>query len=153
MIDVQTSIEASIISRDAAGFSSHLGRFIGAFLPVALINNVMKYAVKELQMRMRERLTRHLVDKYMSGAVYAQVAAIDSRLANADQLIVQDVERFTTSVADLFTNVTKPTLDIALYCYRLGSTVGWAGPALMAACEQRCEGRGGAPRSSLPSPL
>ena len=132
MIEVQTSIEASIIARDSARFSNHLGRFIGSFLPVALINNLMKYAVKELQLRMRTRLTKHLVDKYMSGAVYAQIGAIDSRLTNADQLIVQDVERFTTSAADLFTNVSKPTLDIALYCYRLGTTVGWAGPALMA---------------------
>lgn len=54
-------------------------------------------------------------------------------LSNVDQLIVQDVERFSAAVTDLFTNVTKPTLDIALYCYRLGSTVGWSGPALMAA--------------------
>ena len=63
----------------------------------------------------------------------AQVSAIDSRLSNADQLLVQDVERFTAGLVDLFTNVAKPTLDIALYCYRLGTTVGWSGPALMAA--------------------
>lgn len=132
MIEVQTAIEAAIIARDGNVFGEKLAEFIGAFLPVALINNGMKYLVKELHLRMRGRLTKHLLEKYLSGAVFAQMVHIDSRITNVDQLIVQDVERFTTAVADLFTNVSKPTLDIALYCYRLGTTVGWSGPALMA---------------------
>lgn len=40
---------------------------------------------------------------------------LDSRIANIDQLLTQDVEKFCSSVADLYTNVSKVYSAIFLF--------------------------------------
>lgn len=49
---------------------------------------------------------------------------LDSRIANADQLLTQDVDKFCESVTDLYSNILKPLLDIFIYVYRLTSVLG-----------------------------
>ncbi|CAH2311463.1 ATP-binding cassette sub-family D member 3 isoform X1 [Pelobates cultripes] len=58
---------------------------------------------------------------------------LDNRIANADQLLTQDVERFCNSVVDLYSNLSKPFLDIVLYIFKLTSAIGAQGPASMMA--------------------
>lgn len=58
---------------------------------------------------------------------------LDSRIANPDQLLTQDVEKFCNSVVDLYSNLSKPFLDIVLYIFKLTSAIGAQGPASMMA--------------------
>ncbi|MEQ2230194.1 hypothetical protein ILYODFUR_026745 [Ilyodon furcidens] len=58
---------------------------------------------------------------------------LDNRIANADQLLTQDVEKFCNSVVDLYSNLSKPLLDIVLYIVKLTSAIGAQGPAIMMA--------------------
>jgi len=44
---------------------------------------------------------------------------------------VQDVARFCQSVTDLYSNLSKPLLDIVLYTYKLSSSIGMQGPGNM----------------------
>lgn len=41
------------------------------------------------------------------GFTYYKMSNLDNRIANADQLLTQDVERLCTSVADLYSNLSK----------------------------------------------
>lgn len=43
----------------------------------------------------------------------------------------QDVARFCDSVTNLYSNLSKPILDIALYTYKLTTTIGMQGPGNM----------------------
>lgn len=104
-----------------------------ASLPIAAVNNLLKHSLFELQIRMRTRLTRHLLDEYMRGYTYYQSSTLDNRLANVDQLITQDVAKFTQSCTDLYSNVSKPILDACLYSYSLASSIGIQGPGNMLA--------------------
>jgi ATP-binding cassette subfamily D (ALD) protein 3 len=56
---------------------------------------------------------------------------LDNRIANADQLLTQDVLKFCESVTELYSNISKPILDIGLYFYRLSSSIGAQGPLTM----------------------
>lgn len=56
--------------------------------------------------------------------VYYQASNIDNRITNPDQLLTQDVERWCGSVVDLYSNLAKPVLDMAVYTYRLSHTIG-----------------------------
>ncbi|CAI5776699.1 ATP-binding cassette sub-family D member 3 isoform X1 [Podarcis lilfordi] len=58
---------------------------------------------------------------------------LDNRIANPDQLLTQDVEKFCNSVVDLYSNLSKPFLDIVLYIFKLTSAIGAQGPASMMA--------------------
>ncbi|KAJ0405239.1 hypothetical protein P43SY_006924 [Pythium insidiosum] len=131
ILQIMTSIERAIISRSTDGFLLHLRRFLLVMLPVACVNSLLKYGQTELTLRFRDRLTRHLYDLYLKGFIYYKVSNLDNRIGNADQLLTVDVERFSNSVAELYSNVSKPLLDIAIYAVKLTSSIGFQGPATM----------------------
>ncbi|RQM15891.1 hypothetical protein KXD40_009400 [Peronospora effusa] len=126
-----TAIERAIISRSQTDFLHHLRRFVAIMLPMSCVNSLLKYGHTELSLRFRTRLTRHLYEQYVKGFVYYKVSNLDNRISNADQLLTVDVERFSNSVADLYSNMSKPLLDIVLYAVKLSSTIGVEGPVIM----------------------
>ncbi|XP_070783991.1 ATP-binding cassette sub-family D member 3a [Enoplosus armatus] len=131
MIQNGTMIESAIIGRSTKDFQTFLFSFI-KFMPlIALVNNFLKLGLNELKLRFRERLTKNLYDQYLQGFTYYKMGNLDNRIANADQLLTQDVEKFCNSVVDLYSNLSKPLLDIGLYIFKLTSAIGAQGPAIM----------------------
>ena len=55
---------------------------------------------------------------------FYSLSALDDRIKNADQLITVDVARFSNSLAELYSNLAKPVLDIVVYNYSLSRSVG-----------------------------
>lgn len=51
------------------------------------------------------------------GYTYYKMGNLDNRIANADQLLTQDVEKFCNSVVDLYSNLSK----VALRCMSCSS--------------------------------
>ena len=43
----------------------------------------------------------------------------------------KDVEKFCATVTELYSNISKPILDICLYFYQLSSSIGAEGPLIM----------------------
>ncbi|XP_034562192.1 ATP-binding cassette sub-family D member 3-like isoform X2 [Notolabrus celidotus] len=133
MIQNGTMIESAIIGRSTKDFKTYLYSFI-KFMPlIALVNNFLKLGLNELKLRFREKLTKSLYDQYLQGFTYYKMGNLDNRIANADQLLTQDVEKFCNSVVDLYSNLSKPLLDIGLYIFKLTSAIGAQGPAIMMA--------------------
>ncbi|DAZ95309.1 TPA: hypothetical protein N0F65_006562 [Lagenidium giganteum] len=133
IMQIFTSVERAIISRSQKDFLHHLRRFFLVMLPVSCVNCLLKYGHTELMLRFRHRLTKHLYANYLKGFVYYKVSNLDNRISNADQLLTVDVERFANSVADLYSNLSKPVLDIGIYAVKLTSSIGVQGPATMLA--------------------
>jgi ATP-binding cassette, subfamily D (ALD), member 3 len=61
---------------------------------------------------------------------YYKICNLDSRIANPDQRLTADTEKWATSLANLYLNLTKPILDIYLFSKKLSELVGWHGPAM-----------------------
>lgn len=133
MIENGTAIESAIIDRNKGRFLTHLFRFIYTQPGIALTNQLLKYGLNSLKLRFRMRFTMSIYKSYLSGHTYYKMSNIDNRIANADQLITQDVERFCNSLVDLYSNLSKPLLDMVIYIYRLNTTIGPQGPASMIA--------------------
>ncbi|KAJ8010450.1 hypothetical protein DPEC_G00075200 [Dallia pectoralis] len=133
MIQNGTMIESAIIGRSNKDFKSYLFNFCKVMPLIALVNNFLKLGLNELKLRFRVRLTKHLYDEYLKGYTYYKMGNLDNRIANADQLLTQDVEKFCNSVVDLYSNLSKPILDIGLYIYKLTTAIGAQGPASMMA--------------------
>ncbi|MEE6495718.1 hypothetical protein FKM82_002123, partial [Ascaphus truei] len=133
MIQNGTFIESAIIGRSRKEFRRYLLNFIAAMPVISLVNNFLKYGLNELKLCFRERLTKYLYDEYLKSFTYYKMGNLDNRIANADQLLTQDVERFCNSVVDLYSNLSKPFLDIVLYIFKLTSSIGAQGPASMMA--------------------
>ncbi|XP_071492061.1 ATP-binding cassette sub-family D member 3-like [Diadema antillarum] len=131
MIQNGTAIESSIIGRNVGLFKRHLFRFIYAMPMISLVNNLLKFGLNELKLNFRARLTNHLYSQYLRGFTYYKMSNLDNRIANADQLLTQDVEKFCNSVADLYSNLSKPVLDILIYVRELTHSIGAQGPGFM----------------------
>lgn len=56
---------------------------------------------------------------------------LDNRIANADQLLTTDIDKFCESVTDLYSNICKPLLDIVIYVYRLTTNLGGTTPGIL----------------------
>ncbi len=56
------------------------------------------------------------------------------------QLLSVDIQLFCSSLADLYTNVTKPAIDVVLFSRRLSRSLGPQGPMLMIAYFGICSG-------------
>ncbi|CAL4216741.1 unnamed protein product, partial [Meganyctiphanes norvegica] len=98
---------------------------------ISLVNNVLKYGLNELKLCFRTRLSNYLYNSYLSGFTYYKMSNLDSRISNADQLLTQDVEKFCDSIVDLYSNISKPILDIFIYVTKLTQQIGAQGPGVM----------------------
>lgn len=131
MIRNGTSIESSIIGRDRGRFLKYLFRYITMLPVIALTNQMLKYGLNSLKLLFRKRFTLYMYEHYLKGYTYYKMSNLDNRISNPDQLLTQDVEKFCNSVVDLYSNLSKPLLDIILYIYRLTESIGAQGPATM----------------------
>jgi ATP-binding cassette subfamily D (ALD) long-chain fatty acid import protein len=125
-------IVKALVSGDYTKFLLGIGYFILTSVPANLINSMIKFLQSKIALAFRSRLTAHIHDKYLSGNTFYAVINLDSRLENADQLITQDVSKFCDAISDLYSNLAKPVLDVALFGAQLWMAVGVAGPLMMA---------------------
>lgn len=72
----------------------------------------LSYHQAELSLKYRTRLTQHIHDKYLSKLTFYGLSALDDRIKNPDQLIAVDVSKFSNSLAELYSNLAKPLLDV-----------------------------------------
>lgn len=81
-------------------------------VPATFTNSMLSYHQAELSLKYRARLTHHIHDKYLSQLTFYGISALDDRIKNADQLISVDVAKFSNSLAELYSNLAKPILDM-----------------------------------------
>lgn len=96
-------------------------------VPATFTNSMLSYHQCKLALQYRSRLTTYLHQKYLNNMTFYSLSALDDRIKNADQLITVDVSRFSNSLAELYSNLAKPTLDIIIYNYSLSRSVGGEG--------------------------
>ncbi|KAG7320057.1 hypothetical protein KOW79_017200 [Hemibagrus wyckioides] len=124
MIHNGTMIESAIIGRSTKAFRVYLLNFIAAMPLISLVNNVLKLGLNKLKLCFRVRLTNHLYTHYLRGFTYYKMGNVDNRVVNPDQLLTQDVDRFCNSMVELYSNISKPLLDIIIYLLKLTTAVG-----------------------------
>lgn len=76
-------------------------------------------------------MTNYIHSKYLSNMTFHSLSALDDRIKNADQLITVDVSHFSNSLAELYSNLAKPILDMIIYNYSLSRSVGGEGLFMM----------------------
>ncbi|SPO03342.1 related to adrenoleukodystrophy protein [Cephalotrichum gorgonifer] len=100
-------------------------------VPATFTNSMLSYHQAELSLKYRTRLTQYIHDKYLSQLTFYGLSALDDRIKNPDQLIAVDVAKFSNSLAELYSNLAKPLLDMTIYTYSLSRSVGGEGVVLM----------------------
>ncbi|KAF1851911.1 uncharacterized protein K460DRAFT_299434 [Cucurbitaria berberidis CBS 394.84] len=101
--------------------------WMGVAVPATFTNSMLSYHQCKLSLQYRTRLTNYIHSKYLSQMTFYTLSALDDRITNADQLITVDVAKFSNSLAELYSNLAKPVLDIIIYNYSLSRSVGGEG--------------------------
>ncbi|KAI4090760.1 MAG: hypothetical protein LQ344_004540 [Seirophora lacunosa] len=100
-------------------------------VPATFTNSMLSYHQCKLALQYRGRLTNYLHTRYLQNMTFYSLSALDDRIKNADQLIAVDVSRFSNSLAELYSNLAKPILDMIIYNYSLSRSVGGEGLFMM----------------------
>lgn len=98
---------------------------------LAFVNNIIRFYTEKLSLRLRYQLSRQLYDSYMTDLTFYHLTQ-QADFQNVDQLLVADVDKFCSSIVEVYNNVSKPVVDITVLVYRLSTSyTGISTPAIM----------------------
>jgi len=84
-------------------------------MPLMSLTNVgLKYSTRQLELHFRSNLTSFLLQKYLNKLTFYKV---NQKVRNVDQILTTDVEKLAFTVAKLYSQMSKPLLDILIYAY------------------------------------
>lgn len=96
-----------------------------------MVNSLLDFITHKLSIRFRVSLTKCFAKKYLSGLEDFRMIYLDRQLAH--DILAEEIDMFSTCLSNLFTNVSKPVLDIALFCLKLKDILGYKGPLIVLA--------------------
>ncbi|KAI9568072.1 ABC transporter transmembrane region 2-domain-containing protein [Boletus coccyginus] len=122
-------IVRDLISADGYGFLRGLALWFTLAVPSIYTNSMIRHLQSKLSLRFRDRLTRYIHDLYLSSAPYLRYYRVP--LQGVDQYITADVESWSESLAGIYGNLMKPTLDLLLFTTQLSRSLGFRGTLLL----------------------
>ncbi|XP_055314268.1 ATP-binding cassette sub-family D member 1 [Sitodiplosis mosellana] len=111
---IEGSIVKFIVRRDLRQFIMGLMKWFSIAIPATFINSMIRYLENKLALSFRTRLVNHSYKLYFKNQTYYRVANLDGRIENADHRLTEDISVFTSSIAHLYSHLTKPCFDLML---------------------------------------
>lgn len=130
-IQISTKVESAIITANSQQLRYTLLSFAITMPTLAFVNNIIRFFTDKLSLRLRYNLSKSLYEKYMKDLTFYHLAQ-QADFQNVDQLLTSDVDKFCSSIVEVYNNLSKPVLDIILLVHRM--TTGYTGvstPAIM----------------------
>ncbi|ESN92353.1 hypothetical protein HELRODRAFT_194295 [Helobdella robusta] len=115
-------IVRSIVRKDGGQFAMSLIRWLLIAVPATFVNSLIRFLERKVALMFRTRLVMYAYALYFKDQTYYRVSNLDSRLTNVDQRLTDDITSFTSSLAHLYSHLTKPILDVVVMCLTLYHT-------------------------------
>ncbi|GAA5981101.1 hypothetical protein JCM5350_007154 [Sporobolomyces pararoseus] len=119
-----------LVSANGRGFLRGLLYWFLLAIPSVYTNSMLRFLQSKLALSFRTRLTRYVNDLYLDkNATFYKVVNLDARIgaSGADQFVTTDIARFCETLSALYSNISKPTLDLILFNVQLGRSIGGRG--------------------------
>ncbi|KAI1311720.1 ABC transporter transmembrane region 2-domain-containing protein [Xylaria venustula] len=129
--EMDGAIVKALVKGNGKEFLTRIVWWMLIAMPATFTNSMLSYHQAELSLKYRTRLTQYIHDKYLSKLTFYGISALDDRIKNPDQVISVDVAKFSNSLAELYSNLAKPLLDMTIYTWSLSKSVGGEGVVFM----------------------
>ncbi|KAK4054348.1 ATP-binding cassette long-chain fatty acid transporter pxa2 [Microbotryomycetes sp. JL221] len=120
-------IVSALVRAQPKEFLWRICLWMGVAIPATYTNSMLSYMQSKLAIAYRTRLTKQVHEMYLEDTTFYSLGNLDDRIKNADQLITVDIQKFSTSLAEIYSNIAKPILDVVIYNYQLSRNVGAEG--------------------------
>lgn len=120
----------AIVTKNKLGFVQLMAEFGLMMWPLSIVNNMLKLCISSISLMFRTRLTHYAHKLYLKNLAFYKITSTQL-LTVPDQLLTQDICTFADSLAHLYSNIAKPVVDICLFAYKLGESLGFTGPVYM----------------------
>ncbi|CEQ42005.1 SPOSA6832_03783 [Sporobolomyces salmonicolor] len=120
-------IVSALVRAQPKQFLVRIAMWMAVAVPATYTNSMLTYLQSKLAIAYRTRLTKRVHEAYLEDTTFYALGNLDDRIKNADQLIVVDINKFSTSLAEIYSNIAKPILDVILYNFQLSRNVGAEG--------------------------
>jgi ATP-binding cassette subfamily D (ALD) protein 2 len=114
-------IVKTIVAKSPRAFAWSVVKWLGLGVPATYTNSMIRYLESKLAIAFRTRLVEYSYGRYCEDETYYRVGNLDSRLANADQCLTEDISKFCSLLAHLHSQLSKPMLDVVLMSAKLWS--------------------------------
>eukprot|EP01013_Petalomonas_cantuscygni_P010266 TRINITY_DN2331_c0_g1_i1.p1 TRINITY_DN2331_c0_g1~~TRINITY_DN2331_c0_g1_i1.p1 ORF type:complete len:787 (+),score=183.31 TRINITY_DN2331_c0_g1_i1:76-2436(+) len=109
----------TIVERNLVAWLRAMFVWFAVGVPACYTNAMIKFLENKLAIAFRTRLTDYLYTRYMRHQTYYRITNLDGRMPNPDQTLTEDVSRFSQQLAHLYSQLSKPFLDVVLYTAQL----------------------------------
>lgn len=118
------TIVAALVRGQGRVFIRRIATWMLVAVPATYTNSFLSYLQSKLALTYRTRLTNYVQQQYLSDNTFYALGNLDDRIRNPDQLITQDIAKFSASLAEIYSNIAKPVLDCTIYNLQLSRNVG-----------------------------
>ncbi|KIK21444.1 hypothetical protein PISMIDRAFT_546129 [Pisolithus microcarpus 441] len=122
-------IVRDLVSANKQGFMRGLGLWFALAVPSVYTNSMIRHLQSKLALKFRTRMTEYIHDLYLSP--YPDLRYYRVPLQGVDQYITADVEAWSESIAGIYGNLMKPSLDLLLFTSQLARELGFRGTVLL----------------------
>ena len=109
------TIVAALVRGEGRTFLRRILVWMCIAVPATYTNSLLGYLQSKIALAYRSRLTEHIHRQYLSDNTFYSLGNLDDRIRNPDQLITNDVAKFSNALAEIYSNIAKPVLDCILY--------------------------------------